>query len=97
MSVNLEISVRKEDGNDAVLLLTRFSQGISHTAQVGIGETVFFPVGDLVLGAKVHEINHDWQPPGSEIAPNSTVYAEGTRVVTDHEFRYLLSLGFKEI
>jgi hypothetical protein len=98
MSVNLEASVQKEDGSDTVLLLTGFTRGITHSAQIGVGDVVNLPLTNgRKLAIDIQEIHHDWQQPGSEVAPNSTACGNARVPVKQEDFVYLLNLGCREI
>lgn len=99
MSVNLEVSVQKEDGDHAVLLLTGFTRGITHSASVEIGETVIFRVGphQRLFRIQINDIQHEWQAGGSEISLVSTVLGESKSLLREEEFQSLLAIGFKEI
>jgi len=99
MSVNLEVSIEKENGEETVLLLPGFSRGITHSAMVGVGDTIHFFVGTgrRLLLVKVNEIHHDWQPGGSSVSPCTTAYAEAARPISTEEMDALFLLGFREI
>jgi hypothetical protein len=102
MSVNLEVTVRKEGGEDAVLLLHGFSRGITHSAVVATGDTIYIPLSESYfdkMEVKVEEIHHQWQPAGSKRAPISTACGTATKplFLNKDEFVYLLNLGFQEI
>jgi hypothetical protein len=82
------------------MLLTRASQGITHSAVVSKGDVIVF--GDVVLW--VWKIVHHYQPHGSDVAPVSValcapVSDTTTRVrgeLTAEDISKLYALGFKD-
>ena len=84
-------------GEDAVLLLTGFTRGITHSASVARGDEVCFrPTQRRSVSFWVEHITHEWEAPGSPKAPVS--WAEGyfSHQLYEDEYQGLLKLGFKE-
>jgi hypothetical protein len=97
MSVNLEVSVQREDDGSTVVLLTGFSRGITHSASVEMGETVIFRLSTRQVRVRINDVQHEWQSGGSKISPVSTALGECSAILTANEFQELLDMGFEEI
>ncbi len=93
MSWNIILSGTRD--SDPKFLLTRASTGVTNSAKIARDDWIEFE--DTGIIARVVEIRHKWERPGTLIAPNSTARCITNRILTREDCDKLREIGFKEI
>lgn len=96
MSVNLQVDVPMENGHERRMILTRVGSGITSSARLQTGDYIKFAGLRVVINA----IEHTFQKPGSDIAPNTNIYCSILgRNELDHQLMVnnLRDCGFKDV